>query len=240
MSTKTEEAMRLADDMTDARAREAWKTLGDLRDALRAHLQAMEDAAQTPQPAQAAAWMTEDGERVIPVHTKAQAIKDGGATKFATDVYSVPLFRQPAQAGAVEPVLYQWCSDGLWINLGCEKNLEAMRNAGYEVRALYAHPPKAVEAVALTDDQIYEIADSPECNPDDRGWGPKFSTLKFARAILATASPVVPEGWTEAKKLAETVLMARSYKLSIPSHESEKLASAILAMEAARQGGKAS
>lgn len=43
----------------------------------------------------------------------------------------------------------------------------------------------------LTDEEIYEIADSPECNPDDRGWGPKFSTLKFARAVLAAHTVAV-------------------------------------------------
>lgn len=37
----------------------------------------------------------------------------------------------------------------------------------------------------LTDDQIDEIADSDECSPDDRGWGPKFSKRVFARAVLA-------------------------------------------------------
>lgn len=37
----------------------------------------------------------------------------------------------------------------------------------------------------LTDERIYEIADSDECNPDKSGWGPKFSISDFARAIEA-------------------------------------------------------
>lgn len=199
--TPTEKGMQLAEECAHKLATPAnWH-------ALRAHLQAMEDAAQTPQPAQAAAWMTEDGERVIPVHTKAQAIKDGGATKSATDVYSVPLFRQPAPAGAVEPVLYQWCSDGLWINLGCEKNLEAMRNAGYEVRALYAHPPKAGEAVALTDAQIVH---------EMRRAGMRFETHN----LMSNPIQVKRECYGLEQQLIAGVR-------------------AILAMEAARQGGKA-
>lgn len=37
--------------------------------------------------------------------------------------------------------------------------------------------------MALTNRLILALADSDECNPDDRGWGPKFSVLKFARAV---------------------------------------------------------
>jgi hypothetical protein len=37
---------------------------------------------------------------------------------------------------------------------------------------------------ALTDEQIMEIADSDECNPDKSGWGAKFDYLLFARAII--------------------------------------------------------
>lgn len=37
----------------------------------------------------------------------------------------------------------------------------------------------------LTDERIYELADSDRCNPDNSGWGPKFSPLEFARAIEA-------------------------------------------------------
>jgi hypothetical protein len=46
----------------------------------------------------------------------------------------------------------------------------------------------------LTDDEIYEIADSEECNPNRSGWGPKFDFLAFARAIerRITGKPSMP------------------------------------------------
>lgn len=43
----------------------------------------------------------------------------------------------------------------------------------------------SAQAYEVTDDRLAEIADSDECNPDDRGWGPKFDYLKFARAVIA-------------------------------------------------------
>jgi hypothetical protein len=49
---------------------------------------------------------------------------------------------------------------------------------------LYASPlPQEPREAALTDERIFEIADSDEANPDNTGWGPKFNILPFARAI---------------------------------------------------------
>lgn len=48
----------------------------------------------------------------------------------------------------------------------------------------------------LSEERIFEIADSDECNPDSGGWGPKFSVLAFARAIEAELlSGAGEDGW---------------------------------------------
>jgi len=81
---------------------------------------------------------------------------------------------QPAQP---EPVLGKF--EGQWYGIGMPDTLP-------DGTELYAAPPTRA-AVPLTDGKIGEIADSDECNPDDRGWGPKFSFRKFARAIERAA-----------------------------------------------------
>lgn len=60
--------------------------------------------ARTAQPAGAevAAWMTEDGERVVSAATKAGQERDGGASASAMRPYSVPLVRANQPAGAAD------------------------------------------------------------------------------------------------------------------------------------------
>jgi hypothetical protein len=41
----------------------------------------------------------------------------------------------------------------------------------------------------LTDEQIIDIADSEECNPNQSGWGAKFDYMLFARAIESAIQP---------------------------------------------------
>ena len=47
------------------------------------------------------AWMTPDGQRVIPAHTKVGAAADGGAMQSSTAVYAVPLYTHPTLAARV-------------------------------------------------------------------------------------------------------------------------------------------
>lgn len=97
-----------------------------------------------------------------------------------------------SKAEPVVPVVQEWvgcgdcdvvfpCHDG---KVGCFRNLPQQ-------------PEASVAGEVLTDEQIFELADSDEANPDDRGWGPKFSALKFARlverAALASKPPQTGE-----------------------------------------------
>jgi hypothetical protein len=53
-----------------------------------------------------------------------------------------------------------------------------------DVQRLSASPlPQEPREAELTDERIFEIADSDEANPDNTGWGPKFNILSFARAL---------------------------------------------------------
>jgi hypothetical protein len=64
-------------------------TVGETMDALRAAL--MEPVAvQEP-----AAWLTEDGDRVVTQKTKSQMLRDGGAASSSMTPYCVPAFTTP-------------------------------------------------------------------------------------------------------------------------------------------------
>ena len=57
--------------------------------------------------------------------------------------------------------------------------------------------------MALTNRLILALADSDECNPDDRGWGPKFSALKFARAVESAATEPLLQRTAELERQLE-------------------------------------
>lgn len=52
-----------------------------------------------------------------------------------------------------------------------------------QMRAALAAHPKPAAPTTVSDDRLYELADSPECNPDKSGWGQKFDFLAFGRAV---------------------------------------------------------
>jgi hypothetical protein len=51
----------------------------------------------------------------------------------------------------------------------------------------YCRPAPTTEPAkpitGLTEEEIYDLADSDECNPDAGGWGERFSLAAFAKAI---------------------------------------------------------
>ena len=54
----------------------------------------------------------------------------------------------------------------------------------------------------LSEACIYQIADSPKCNPDTSGWGPRFSYVNFAHAICAARD----QQWSERVTVLENKL----------------------------------
>jgi len=95
--------------------------------------------------------------------------------------------RTEQQAGAAEPLAwrYRHKSQADWEYTGSSVVADRARN--YTVEPLFAHPPAAEPKgmEPLSEERLYDIADSEECNPDRGGWGPKFDFLAFARAIEA-------------------------------------------------------
>lgn len=91
---------------------------------------------------------------------------------FAMEAYARAALRAAIAQPAAERQKFtkEWCMK--------MAELEAQSTSEVDVGA----QPAAGE---LTDEEIYEIADSDQANPDDRGWGPKFSHIGFARAVLA-------------------------------------------------------
>jgi hypothetical protein len=86
---------------------------------------------------------------------------------------------------ADEPVAWV---DPLWLTSGGSPEDMFMEKAPHpscEWVPLYTAAPAAPAYVPLSDEQITDIADSAESNPDNSGWGPKFDYLAFARAIEA-------------------------------------------------------
>jgi len=71
-----------------------------------------------------------------------------------------------------------WCLSAALVDAGRIDDGRMLMFVGEAVT-----PPPPAVGKPLSEKQIFDMADSEDASTDDRGWGPKFSIVKFARLI---------------------------------------------------------
>ena len=114
------------------------------------------------------------------------------------------LAAEPSQSGSEADLiakLQAGIDDPMWAN-----HFEINKRTAAKIIAALSRQAPAAPAEALSEERLYDLADSGEANPDAGGWGPKFDFLAFARlverahGIGAAPTPAEPAK-TEAKCL---------------------------------------